>query len=147
MQVVDRVDGKPSSTCDSLCRSNADDEAAGKTGTARHRDAIEFAEAALSFAQRKFDNRVDGFRMFAARDLGHDAAVRRVRSEPNGRDVPALALTGYASPTDSKRALEAGYQRHISKPVEPDELIATVTEMAHHKAAPSADEMGKAPRA
>jgi len=61
------------------------------------------------------------------------ALIRRVRSEPNGRDVPALALTGYASPNDSKRALEAGYQRHISKPVEPDELIATVTEMARHK--------------
>jgi PAS domain S-box-containing protein len=101
-------------------------------------------EAIAAISERPFDVLVSDIGLPA--EDGY-ALIRRVRSEPNGRDVPALALTGYASPTDSKRALEAGYQRHISKPVEPDELIAMVTEMAHHKAAPSADEMGDAPRA
>jgi len=89
-------------------------------------------EAIAAISERPFDVLVSDIGLPA--EDGY-ALIRRVRSEPNGRDVPALALTGYASPTDSKRALEAGYQRHISKPVEPDELIATVTEMAHHKPA------------
>jgi PAS domain S-box-containing protein len=92
-------------------------------------------EAIAAISERPFDVLVSDIGLPA--EDGY-ALIRRVRSEPNGRDVPALALTGYASPTDSQRALEAGYQRHISKPVEPDELIATVTEMAHHKSLPTA---------
>ena len=98
-------------------------------------------EAIAAIAERAFDVLVSDIGLPA--EDGY-ALIRRVRSEPNGRDVPALALTGYASPTDSQRALEAGYQRHISKPVEPDELIATVTEMAHQKAAPDGDAVPRA---
>ncbi|MFL5373974.1 MAG: response regulator [Myxococcales bacterium] len=92
-------------------------------------------EASAAISERPFDVLVSDIGLPA--EDGY-ALIRRVRSEPNGRDMPALALTGYASPSDSKRAIEAGYQRHISKPVEPDELIATVTEMAHAKPAPAA---------
>ncbi|MFL5410729.1 MAG: response regulator [Myxococcales bacterium] len=92
-------------------------------------------EAIAAISERPFDVLVSDIGLPA--EDGY-ALIRRVRSEPNGRDMPALALTGYASPSDSKRAIEAGYQRHISKPVEPDELIATVTEMAHAKPAPAA---------
>jgi PAS domain S-box-containing protein len=92
-------------------------------------------EAIAAISERAFDVLVSDIGLPA--EDGY-SLIRRVRSEPNGRDMPALALTGYTSPTDSKRAIEAGYQRHISKPVEPDELIATVTEMAHPKAAPAA---------
>jgi PAS domain S-box-containing protein len=92
-------------------------------------------EAIAAISERTFDVLVSDIGLPA--EDGY-ALIRRVRTEPNGRDVPALALTGYASPTDSKRALEAGYQRHISKPVEPDELIATITEMAQQKTVPAA---------
>ena len=40
--------------------------------------------------------------------------------------VPAIALTGYATKKDRDRALAAGYQLHLAKPVEPDELVAAI---------------------
>ena len=51
--------------------------------------------------------------------------VRRIRAMSGGERIPAIALTAHASADDRTRALRAGYQAHIAKPVEPDELIAT----------------------
>jgi PAS domain S-box-containing protein len=47
-------------------------------------------------------------------------------SKEEGSQVPAIALTAFARSEDRLRALEAGFSAHISKPVEPTELIATV---------------------
>ncbi len=54
--------------------------------------------------------------------------IRQIRELPpeQGGEIPAIALTAYASNTDSQQALAAGFQRHIAKPVEPAELIAVV---------------------
>jgi signal transduction histidine kinase len=54
--------------------------------------------------------------------------IRRVRSlaEDDGGNVPAIALTAYVRAEDAAAALSAGYQRHISKPVDVGQLIATV---------------------
>ena len=51
-----------------------------------------------------------------------------VRALPRDRGglLPAVALTAFARSEDRLRALEAGFSSHISKPVEPSELIATV---------------------
>jgi PAS domain S-box-containing protein len=51
--------------------------------------------------------------------------IRR-RSVADGGGVPAIALTAYARSEDRTRALLAGYQAHLAKPVEPSELVATV---------------------
>jgi PAS domain S-box-containing protein len=51
--------------------------------------------------------------------------VRRLPREEGGQ-VPAIALTAFARSEDRLRALESGFSAHISKPVEPSELIATV---------------------
>jgi PAS domain S-box-containing protein len=40
--------------------------------------------------------------------------------------IPAIALTGYATNKDRDRALSAGYQMHIAKPVEPEDLVAAI---------------------
>jgi len=40
------------------------------------------------------------------------------------RSLPAVALTAYARPDDRQRALLAGFQMHLAKPVEAGELIA-----------------------
>ncbi|MGH9874837.1 MAG: PAS domain-containing hybrid sensor histidine kinase/response regulator [Pyrinomonadaceae bacterium] len=40
--------------------------------------------------------------------------------------IPAIALTGYATIKDRDRALAAGYQLHLAKPVEPDELVVAI---------------------
>jgi CheY-like chemotaxis protein len=58
---------------------------------------------------------------------GYDL-IRRVRArdvERGGR-IPALALTGYASADDAARALAAGYQTHLAKPVAPNDLVNAV---------------------
>jgi len=40
--------------------------------------------------------------------------------------TPAIALTGYATSNDRERALAAGYQLHLAKPVEPEELVIAI---------------------
>jgi CheY-like chemotaxis protein len=45
------------------------------------------------------------------------------------RNLPAIALTAYARADDRQRALLAGYQMHVSKPVEPRELIAGIASL------------------
>ena len=54
--------------------------------------------------------------------------IRKVRSlaGTRGPTVPAVALTAYATPADHAKALAAGYQKHLAKPVEPSELLAAV---------------------
>lgn len=54
--------------------------------------------------------------------------VRR-RSATNGAQIPAIALTAYAGELDQKQALSAGFQQHLSKPVEPDKLVRAVAEL------------------
>jgi CheY-like chemotaxis protein len=44
--------------------------------------------------------------------------------------VPAVALTAYARPEDRDRALAAGFQVHLSKPVEPRALLEAVARLA-----------------
>jgi PAS domain S-box-containing protein len=43
--------------------------------------------------------------------------------------TPAIALTAFARPEDRMRALQAGYQMHLAKPVDPAELITVVGSM------------------
>ncbi|HMB28839.1 MAG TPA: PAS domain S-box protein [Blastocatellia bacterium] len=54
--------------------------------------------------------------------------IGKIRALPqeNGADVPAIALTAYASAQDKKNALAAGFQRHLAKPVEPVALAKNV---------------------
>jgi PAS domain S-box-containing protein len=58
--------------------------------------------------------------------------IRRVRQlEPaRGGDVPAAALTAYATAGDRMRVLLSGFQIHLPKPVEPAELAAVVASLA-----------------
>ena len=54
--------------------------------------------------------------------------IREVRNLPaaHGGKTPAIALTAFARSEDRTRAMMAGYQMHLSKPVESHELIATI---------------------
>ncbi len=53
----------------------------------------------------------------------------RAFSAAQGGSVPALALTAYARAEDKERALAAGYQLHVAKPVEPTELTNAVARL------------------
>jgi CheY-like chemotaxis protein len=57
---------------------------------------------------------------------GYDLIQRVRREPPPVRDIPAIALTAYARSEDRTRALRAGYQAHLAKPVEPSELVAMI---------------------
>ncbi len=59
--------------------------------------------------------------------------VRALRS-PRAR-IPAVALTAYARPEDARRAFLAGFQVHVSKPVEPATLTAVVANLGRLGAA------------
>ena len=54
--------------------------------------------------------------------------IRAIRGaeDPQVRRMPAVAMTAFARSEDRTRALHAGFQVHVAKPVEPSELVATV---------------------
>jgi signal transduction histidine kinase/DNA-binding response OmpR family regulator len=51
--------------------------------------------------------------------------LRRLRSK-RAKQVPALALTAYATDEDRSRALSAGFQMHLAKPIEPKSLVTSI---------------------
>jgi len=61
---------------------------------------------------------------------GHDGyeLIRRIRSLPSSRAarIPAVAVTGYATPGDLERASTAGYNGHLAKPIDPAALAVEV---------------------
>lgn len=58
--------------------------------------------------------------------------IQRVRSltAEDGGNVPAAALTAFARPEDRKRALRAGFQIHLAKPIDPTELVTVAASLA-----------------
>jgi signal transduction histidine kinase/CheY-like chemotaxis protein len=65
--------------------------------------------------------------------------MRRLRALPAalGGDVPAAALTAFARTEDRARALDAGFQLHLAKPLDPSDLVMVVASLAG-RIAPSA---------
>ncbi len=53
--------------------------------------------------------------------------IRRIRAT---QPIPAVALTAYAGAEDARRAIEAGFQAHLPKPVQAAELVAVVARLA-----------------
>jgi CheY-like chemotaxis protein len=54
---------------------------------------------------------------------GYEVA-RRIRADPRGQALRLVALTGYGSRVDRERALTAGYDEHLVKPVDPARIAA-----------------------
>ncbi len=57
--------------------------------------------------------------------------IRQVRALElqGGRRIPAVAMTAYARDIDRTNAIAAGFQKHLSKPVAPDQLVAVVAHL------------------
>ena len=57
--------------------------------------------------------------------------IRRLRARPAaaGGDIPAVAITAYATANDRQAALAAGYQAHVAKPFEPRDIAALVAQL------------------
>jgi len=60
--------------------------------------------------------------------------IRQLTGEQGGW-TPAIALTAYAGAEDARRAFEAGFQSHMTKPVDPSELAARVASLARRSGA------------
>jgi PAS domain S-box-containing protein len=60
--------------------------------------------------------------------------IRRVRQLPfdRGGQILAIALSAYAAAEDRRKALLAGFQRHIPKPVDPAHLLAAIAAMVRN---------------
>jgi len=102
-----------------------------------NRDAAESLGMLLELAHCKVSVAFDGLRALEALETfkpeialldigmpgmdGYELA-RRIRSTQRGRDVLLVALTGWGQADDKKRAAEAGFDEHLTKPVDPDML-------------------------
>jgi CheY-like chemotaxis protein len=88
-------------------------------------------EALDSFMQKTPDVVISDIGMS---DIDGYEFIRKLRMLPvqgsllfgSTETIPAIALTGYATIKDRDRALAAGYQLHLAKPVEPEELVAAI---------------------
>ncbi|AVH71201.1 hybrid sensor histidine kinase/response regulator [Nostoc sp. 'Lobaria pulmonaria (5183) cyanobiont'] len=84
------------------------------------------ADDALSnLGQAKFDLLISDIGM---PDMDGYTLIRQIRkqSPDRGGEIPAIALTAYAAETDRQQALAAGFQQHISKPIELEVLIQAI---------------------
>jgi PAS domain S-box-containing protein len=62
------------------------------------------------------------------------ALIEHVRGmESDQKHIPAAALTAYARSEDRARAMRAGFELHLSKPIDPSELVAAVASLARRR--------------
>ncbi|MEH2413146.1 hybrid sensor histidine kinase/response regulator [Nostoc sp.] len=57
----------------------------------------------------------------------------RTWASEQGGQIPAIALTAFARNDDQQKALKAGFQMHLSKPINPEELIAAIVKLLETK--------------
>ena len=62
-------------------------------------------------------------------DISGYEVARRLRAHAETRSIPLIALTGYGQRFDKATAGSAGFDAHLVKPVEPDELRHTIDEL------------------
>ncbi|WP_293353835.1 MULTISPECIES: PAS domain-containing protein [unclassified Microcoleus] len=83
------------------------------------------AEVLLSIVQTAPDLLVSDIGM---PDMDGYMLIRHIRTQlpPQYRGLAAIALTAYAGEANERQVLQAGFQKHLSKPIDPSELVATV---------------------
>jgi CheY-like chemotaxis protein len=110
------------------------------------RDSLEFVRRLLSECKASVvtaSSAADGLRLIRAErpdvivsDIGMPEKdgfemMRELRGQSaNNSKIPAIALTAFARSEDRTRAMLAGYQVHLSKPIQPQELLAAVANLA-----------------
>lgn len=84
------------------------------------------AAAITSASQNQFDVIISDIGM--PQMSGYELA-RAVRGIPGYETVPMVALTGYSKFDDPQRSLDAGFDAHLTKPVEPRELLDLIEQL------------------
>jgi CheY-like chemotaxis protein len=96
--------------------------------------AVVFAAASAASAVRLLDTEDIDVLISDIEMPGEDGyeLLKRAAATRQGQNrtpLPAIAVTAYARAADRRRALEAGFQLHLAKPVEPSELVAAVASL------------------
>jgi CheY-like chemotaxis protein len=63
-------------------------------------------------------------------------AARRIREQTGGKQMVLIALTGWGQEDDIRKSLEAGFDHHLTKPVDPaivEKLISTIAQASPQK--------------
>jgi CheY-like chemotaxis protein len=68
-------------------------------------------------------------------DITGDQIARAIRREPWGAEVLMVAVTGWGRPEDQQRASEAGFDHHLTKPVDVDRMEQLLQDFASARAA------------
>ena len=63
------------------------------------------------------------------RDDGYKL-ISKLRANPVTKDIPAIAVTAYATNSDRQKALGAGFQFHMAKPLDPSDLLEAVADLS-----------------
>lgn len=91
--------------------------------------SVATAQAALEIlAQERLDLLISDIGMPHMDGYALIEQVRTWAPEQGGK-TPAIALTAYAGEANQQKMLAAGFQQHLAKPVEPEELITAVTRL------------------
>ncbi|MBP5973055.1 PAS domain S-box protein [Brasilonema sp. CT11] len=85
-------------------------------------------EASETFKQTNFDVLISDIGMPQMDGYMLMRQIRAITSK-QGRDVLALALTAYAGEINQQQAIAAGFQRHITKPIDPEELVKVIVDL------------------
>jgi CheY-like chemotaxis protein len=64
-------------------------------------------------------------------DMDGYALIKQIRTwaPEKGGNLPAIALTAYAGEMNQQQALAAGFQLHIAKPVDPEQLVQAIVQL------------------
>jgi CheY-like chemotaxis protein len=95
-------------------------------------EAASAGDARRVIAQQRPDVLVSDIGM--PREDGYEL-IRSIRQADDTHALarlPAIALTAYARHDDRDRALAAGYDRHITKPVDPETLLQAIASLVAH---------------
>lgn len=65
-------------------------------------------------------------------------AAKRIKAQPESKDIPLIALTAHAMAGDKEKALQAGCDDYDTKPVELPRLLGKIQALLDKKAAPTA---------
>ncbi len=107
-------------------------------------EAQDGVDALRKLSQERFDIVITDVNMPIMDGL---KLVKRIRTDPNHRDVPIVIITTEGADADRRRALELGANSYIVKPIQAPAVISTVKELLHIPKAPQAPPVPQAPQA
>jgi PAS domain S-box-containing protein len=101
-------------------------------------EAEDGRQALEAFASRRFDLVLMDMQMPVMDGLSATRAIRAQEAASGARRTPVVMLTANALPEHVRASLEAGADRHLSKPIAAEALIRTLVEMVEDAAEPAA---------